>query len=280
VDIIEQLSPTEFIISCVYCERGGTLGPGPSFPGCPICKGIAELGIIVDGTAPLKACLRCGGTGHLGPGVSFPKCDTCGGIGCRAHAGTLSVVAAVELRLHVGRRSTLLLKAVPNDIDHLPQSLRQQVPQCDAVILTFVDEAVLCYKANALLGCAFLVGAASEKGMGLLFQTFGECIVDPANRSNYFSKTNKRTIAVRYEEFTQRFKSCKSRPLPPLDQDIDILLGTAFQFYRMTRNEVGHPDILPSIQKPVLQASIGQMVVYIDRIYGLMAHFRRSGVEL
>lgn len=57
-------------------------------------------------------------------------------------------------------------------------------------------------------------------------------------------------------------------------------IATAFQFYRITRNEVGHPEIVPNLQKPVLHAQIAQMTVYLERIYGLIAHFQTNGVVL
>ena len=74
--------------------------------------------------------------------------------------------------------------------------------------------------------------------MGLLVQAFGAAIGDAANKANYESKTNRKMISVQYDELVTRFKSCKSKPAnPPLNQDIDTLLGTAFQFYRVTKTQ-------------------------------------------
>ena len=104
VDIIEELSPTAFIIRCVFCEGYGTMGPSVVFPVCPLCEGTIELGVVVDGQPPLRQCPRCKGTGHLGTTkgyTPFPACDTCRRLGCRAHAGTLKLFSASELRLSV-----------------------------------------------------------------------------------------------------------------------------------------------------------------------------------
>ncbi|MCX6593054.1 MAG: hypothetical protein NTZ56_16170 [Acidobacteria bacterium] len=170
---------------------------------------------------------------------------------------------------------------LPADIDQLIATLKQQVPNCDPVICAYIEEAIRCYKADALLSCAFVLGAASEKAMGLLVQAFGAAIGDAEHRAKYESKTNRKMISVQYDEFVSRFKSCKSKPTnPPLNQDVDTMLGTAFQFYRMTRNEVGHPEIVPNLAKPVLHANIAQMTVYLERIYGLIAHFQTNGVVL
>lgn len=146
---------------------------------------------------------------------------------------------------------------LPADIDKLLESLGQRVPACDPVITAYVAEAIQCYKANALLSCSFVLGAASEKAMALLFQTFGDCMPDASHKANFESKTNNRMISTRYDEFRTRFKSCRSRPTTaPLNQDIDTLLGTTFHFYRMTRNAAGHPEVVPNLDKAVLHASI------------------------
>lgn len=172
-------------------------------------------------------------------------------------------------------------QALPFEIELFPQTVRERVPDCDPVITSFLEEAIRCYKAEALLGCAFMIGAASERAIGLLIQAFGESIGDEANRNKFFSKVNGRMISVRYDEFKVRYRSCKSKPTDPvLSQDLDVVIGTMFQFCRITRNEVGHPQIVPDLVKGVLLANLGHFVSYIERIYGLMRHFRDGGVVL
>jgi len=182
----------------------------------------------------------------------------------------------IKAALESGKR---LPGRLPTDIDQLAQTLRERVPNCDPVILAFIDEAIRCFKCDALLACAFLLGAASEKAIGTLVQVFGECMPDATHRGRYETKTNNRMISARFDEFTSRYKNCTSRPnTAPLNQDIDTLLGTAFQFYRMTRNAIGHPDVLPGLDRAVLHGNLAQFVVYMERIYALCDHFRTNRV--
>ena len=93
--------------------------------------------------------------------------------------------------------------------------------------IRFVDEAIRCMRADALLAAAFMIGAASERAINLLIQTYGEAI---------------RMISQRYEECCASYRSCRSRPSDPtLAPDLDVPIGKMFQFCRITRNEVGHP---------------------------------------
>ncbi|MEJ7605696.1 MAG: hypothetical protein WKF37_05390 [Bryobacteraceae bacterium] len=73
--------------------------------------------------------------------------------------------------------------------------LKEQIPDCDAVIIAFYAEAITCYKAGALLACAFTPGAASEKAMNLLFETFGNRIQDQTKKKKYQSKLKALRIA-------------------------------------------------------------------------------------
>ena len=186
-----------------------------------------------------------------------------------------------QMRHAIEAGGTLPGQALPFEIDRFPQTIQEREPDCDPVIIRFVDEAIRCYKAEALLGSAFMIGAASERAIGLLMQAFGDAIADEANRNKYLTKTNNRMISKRYEEFAASYKSCKSRPTDPvLSPDLDVLIGSMFQFCRITRNEVGHPQIVPDLDKGVLLANLGHLVTYIERIYGLIHHFRQTPVVL
>jgi len=172
-------------------------------------------------------------------------------------------------------------QALPFEIEKFPDAIRERVPECDPVIVRFVEEAIVCCKSEADLACAFMLGAASERATNLLIQTYGESITDQTNRDRFFSKVNNRMISVRFEEFRKSYSGCKSKPTDPLlSQDLDTVIGAVFQFCRITRNEVGHPQIVPDLDKGVLLANLGQFVTYIGRIYGLMKHFKENSVVL
>lgn len=168
---------------------------------------------------------------------------------------------------------------LPFELDKLPETIRARCPSCDPVVLRFVEEALRCYKADAFLGCAFLLGAASEKAVSQLIDAYGESISDPTNRGQFQQRIRARGMSQKYDEFQRSFKSCKTKPTDPLlNSDLDVFLGGMFQFCRVTRNEIGHPQIVPDLDKGVLLANLGHFAKYVERVYLLADFFRATSV--
>jgi len=167
------------------------------------------------------------------------------------------------------------------EIETLPDKLIQKVPNCDDVIIWFFRETLKCHKANSPASAAFMLGAASEKAILMLIECYGENIMDETNRTKFIGRVNNRMISKKYDEFKRSYKSAKPRPSEmPLAQDLEQLLDGAFNFYRHCRNDVGHPCVVPDLDKGVILANIGQFPVYIERIYGLMDFFTQNDISV
>lgn len=169
----------------------------------------------------------------------------------------------------------------PAEIEKFPQTLLDRVPACDGVVVWFFTECLRCYKANSVAGSAFMLGAASEKLILLLIDTYGARIDDTVNRERFLSRINSRIISVKFDEFKKSHKSSKPRPTDAvLSQDLDQILEGAFNFYRSTRNQVGHPQVIPDLDKGVILANIGQFITYAERVYGLIAFFNANNITV
>lgn len=56
---------------------------------------------------------------------------------------------------------------LPFEIERFPEVLRENIPDVDPIIVRFIEEAIVTIKAGSNLGCAFLLGGASEKAIYL-----------------------------------------------------------------------------------------------------------------
>lgn len=170
---------------------------------------------------------------------------------------------------------------LPAEIEKFPTTLQERVPACDGVIIWFFQEALRCYKAGSVAGAAFMLGGASEKAIVTLIEAYGNAINDQKLKEGFFSRVNSRAISVKYDEFKKSYKSAKTKPKDlPLAQVLEQLLDGAFNFYRHTRNTVGHPQIIPDLDPGVVLANLGQFITYVERIYALMAFYSANGVDV
>ena len=148
--------------------------------------------------------------------------------------------------------------------------------------MRFTEEAINCIKGDCLLSAAFMIGAASEKSVHILIDEYAEAIENEKNRESFRSRIGKsRLVSHRFEEFRKSYAGSKNKPNEGiLAQELDVIIGNVFHFSRITRNEVGHPQIVPDLDKGAILANLGHFCQYVERIFALRDYFRENGVML
>lgn len=170
---------------------------------------------------------------------------------------------------------------LPFEIERFPDVIRENVPNVDPIIIRFIHEAIVTIKAGSNLGCAFLLGGASEKAILLLVDAYTKAIEDEALRSKFVSRTSSKSISKIFDEFKASWKSSKNKPQNyGWTNDIEVKVEQIFQFCRICRNEAGHPHLPPNLDKGVLLANMGQFVKYIEDLYELIKFYQENKVEL
>ena len=105
---------------------------------------------------------------------------------------------------------------LPFEIDKLPDTLKEKIPECDPVVVRFIEEAVQAIKANCLLSAAFMLGAASEKAIYQLIETYGNSIADEANRLRFQERCSKnKIITFKWDEFKRATRDANQNHKTP-----------------------------------------------------------------
>lgn len=153
--------------------------------------------------------------------------------GCvaKVHAtGTLQIQGAAsklketlcKLKEAIESDTVLADEFLPFEIEAFPETIQASIPSIDPIIVHFFSEAILCLKANSLLGCSCLLGAASEKAIWLLIQAYEQAIADEKNQAKFKERISNKFISRSYDKFKRSFNSCKSKPSDPTSiQDLD-----------------------------------------------------------
>ncbi len=166
------------------------------------------------------------------------------------------------------------------EIEQFPSLLKERIPSIDPVIIRFIEEAIVAIKAGSNLGCAFLLGGASERAILLLVDTYTKAIPDEKIRTYFISRTSNKYIAKVFDEFKASWKSSLNKPKGyGWTNDIEIKVEQLFQFCRICRNEAGHPHLPPNLDKGVLLANMGQFVKYVEDMYELVGYYSTNQVQ-
>jgi len=174
-----------------------------------------------------------------------------------------------------------LSEMLPFEIERFPEILKENIPNIDPIIVRFIEEAIITIKAGSNLGCAFLLGGASEKAIYLLINSYQNAIEDDTLREKFTKRTSNKFISKVFEEFKNSYKASKNKPTGfGWTHDIEVKIEQIFQFCRITRNESGHPHLPPNLDKGVLLANMGQFVKYIEDLYGMIDYYQNTKVEL
>lgn len=190
--------------------------------------------------------------------------------------------ALTKMKQEVEAGNFLPSKTLPFEIERFPDLIKEKIPDCDYVIREFITEAVKALRHDLLLSAAFLVGAASEKAICLLVEAYANSINNDQHKDAFKQRTGKNTmVSKKYEQFVSSFKSCKTQPTDPfLVNDSYTIISSLFTFYRLTRNEVGHPEIVPKLDKGIIIANMAQFIKYLETIYGLIRFFNKTPIEI
>lgn len=170
---------------------------------------------------------------------------------------------------------------LPFEIERFPDLLVEKIPEIDPIIVRFVREAIISFKANSLLGCAFLLGGASEKAILLLIEKYTNAIEDDDQRTKFTNRVSGKFISKSFDEFKRSYKSSKNKPEGyGWSNDLEVKIEGIFQFCRICRNETGHPHLPPNLDKGVLLANMGQFVKYIEDLYSLIRFYEQNKVKI
>jgi len=170
---------------------------------------------------------------------------------------------------------------LPFEIERFPEILQERIPTIDPIIIRFITEAIISIKAGSNLGCAFLLGGASEKAIYILIDTYACAINDEELRDKFKTRVSGKFISKVFDSFKNSYKSSKNKPNGMgWTNDIEIKIEQIFQFCRICRNESGHPHLPPNLDKGVLLANMGQFVKYIEDLYEMVEYYKNNEVEL
>jgi hypothetical protein len=166
---------------------------------------------------------------------------------------------------------------VPHDPSGYLARIREQIPELDNVIYTYLEECLRTYNINALLSSTIALGCASEKALLLLIEAYTNAISDPNRQKKFKEKTNGRMIKRQFDEFTKAISNLVGSMPSDISDGLNNVLFGVFEMIRNCRNDAGHPTG-KVIEKEVLFANIQVFIPYCKKVYELIDYWNENAI--
>lgn len=166
---------------------------------------------------------------------------------------------------------------LPHDPDGYLNDFRKAVPSADPAIVEYLTESLQCFLKGLNRAAAVMLGAASEKAVLLLIDSYTDSIADTAKKNLAKSQVEKATSIFRkYEVFDRQYAGIKTKLPKELAENTDSLLRGVFDLIRNSRNEAGHPASGTYVTRDTNYSHLRLFVPYCQRIYSLIAWFEAN----
>jgi hypothetical protein len=173
-----------------------------------------------------------------------------------------------------GQRCIAEHQILPHDPEGYLRDFQRSVPSADPVIQEYLTEALQCFLRDLNRACAVMLGAASEKAMLLLIESYANSIADPNRKAQVKAQIERAASVFRkYEVFDKGFATVKGHLPKQLAENADSLLRGVFDLIRNSRNDAGHPASGTLISRDGNYSHLRLFIPYCKRIYELILWF-------
>jgi hypothetical protein len=131
---------------------------------------------------------------------------------------------------------------VPEDAKRYMQVLESLVPNLDLVVRQYVEESLVAYQRQAYFAAAVMIGAACEKAVYLLADSFLRSVRDPNEKKKLDEAMQRRSISRLFKSI-QELLSAKIKTIPyDVTEGAEQHLLSFLDSVRVQRNEAVHPN--------------------------------------
>lgn len=159
-----------------------------------------------------------------------------------------------------------------HDVTTYTKLLLAQVPNVDAVTLTYVQEALQAFRSGCILSSTVMLGVATEH---VFLQVAEAAAASPGYASHFGVVAKERGVLHKVNKFRMALERRLADLPPDVKEDLDTQFAGILSIIRTFRNESGHPTgkIVEREQAYVL---LQLFVPYCRKMYQLREHFEAT----
>lgn len=133
----------------------------------------------------------------------------------------------------------------PHDPTGYLERFRRDIPEYDLTVESYLSESIHCFITSNLIASIVMLGVASERTFLLLCKSLHDSIENPKEQSKFEKILKRNAIKPKMDAVLNKINTIQSRSPKPLPDNVNIMLIAIFDFIRIQRNDLGHPQEIP-----------------------------------
>ena len=162
----------------------------------------------------------------------------------------------------------------PYDPDGYFARLREKAPDANEIVIAYLREALVTFKAGCTLSSAVCVGCASEAAFDEMLEAYAQTL-SATDEATFRNATKTHMINVRFKAFMDEYKDKIPKLDKKLKESLETYLTGLFQVIRYQRNDSGHPKFV-EMERELLHATIIAIPSQLEKMYQLIKYFREN----
>ncbi len=169
------------------------------------------------------------------------------------------------------------------DVSYLPYDhlgyialLRRNDPTVSEVVVQAVGEATECFFRGTHWAATIMLGVASEATIRELLEASTEAIQTESSRTKFRNDTSTLSIARAFKRLESHLASLSGDLPPDLRDGIDTTLVGVFGLIRLSRNDAGHPKIVPDADAASVHAKLILFLEYAKYVGSIKEWLRNN----
>jgi len=137
-------------------------------------------------------------------------------------------------------------KFIPHDPDGFLQRFKAEIPNADATVTAYLQESVECFARGNHIASVMMLGIAAERVFLLVSEKMLTALAHPNEKKTFQAIMERMALKPKLDFVAKKTRDIMSnRPRPNLPDNLNIGVSVIYDFIRMQRNDLGHPQVAP-----------------------------------
>ena len=133
----------------------------------------------------------------------------------------------------------------PHDPTGYLERFRRDIPDCDPTVESYLAESLNCFLNSNLIASIVMLGVASERTFLLLCESLNGAIENSGEQSQFKKTLKRNAMKPKMDAVLNKIITIQSQSPKPLPDNVNVMLIAIFDFIRIQRNDLGHPQETP-----------------------------------